>query len=628
MLQSIRELSKSWIFKTLMLLLVISFGVWGIGDMFRGNPQQREVARVGKVAIPVAALEYRFQTELPQARKAFGPDFTAAQAKKMGLLERILNAMMQESLFSQEAKRLGINVGDQVILDQLAAQPMFRDKDGKFNTQLWQQLLRQSGLTERGFLDREKQDLAQQIMLSPLASNLKTPQLIIDNLYRARGSKRLVEIVSLRNDSIKDIPTPSEDVLKAYYEEHADLFVAPEYRGMTVAELAGANLAKEVSVSDDDIKKAFEDRASELALPETRDLVHVILPSEAKAKELAQAAQASRNLNDTAKTKGLNPIAVNKVDEKTALPALANTVFSLEEGQVSDPVKSDLGWHVVQIKQVHISGKPAFEQVRDELKKTLLDERAGDLVAKMVNQLDDSLAGGKSLEEIADSYKLHLTRYASLDSSGTAPDGKKAQDIPAKDLVLRETFGLNAGETGQVLDDGKGNYYVVRLDQVTPSQTQPFPDVRAKAQAAWLAEQQTVKAAAEAEEIAKAMREGKPATSFASRPGVEVRLSKPLSLLGDTDKEIPLPALATLYGLKTGDVVTAKDVGKQLVLKLADIVPVDPKKPEGSRIKVVDDLEKQGTFDLMEQYSKNLTKVFPERINTETLNLMKSQGTD
>lgn len=624
MLQSIRDMSKSWIFKGLMTLLVVSFAIWGVGDIFRTNPGQREVARVGKISIPVQSLLFRFQLTLPEARQAFGPDLTETQAKQIGVLDRTLDVMMQEASFDQEVKRLGLDLSNTYVLKEIAKMPELRDENGRFDANRWRMALGRGGLTEAYFVAQKKGETLRGLLLRAVVANAQPPRTMIDDLYMARGAKRVFEVVTLRNESQTDIKKPSEDELKSYYEEHEDAFVAPEYRGLTIAKLDSDSVAKDVSISDEEIAKAYETRADELRKPELRDLVQIVFQDEEKAKAFSDSVKTSSSFADAAKAKGLTPVAMGAMDEKTILPELYTSVFSLEEGETSGPIKTDLGWHVVQVKKIRGGGVPPLAQIKEELRKQLQNERAGDVIARQINQIDDSIAGGQSLEDIADTLKLRLLRYASLDAAGNGPDGKPVNDLPMKTEILQTAFTLNPGEASQVFDDGQGHYFVVRADQIAPSHTLPFEEVRAKVLAGWTALRQDEAAAKAAEETASDMRAGKAATSFAARPGVEVRLSKPISQLGDTDADLPPEALSQALRLQKGDVITAAKPGKHYVLKLVDIVPVSAKKPDASRLKVQDDLQDRLRIDILEQYANSLRKDFPWKINTELLNSLKN----
>jgi len=166
----------------------------------------------------------------------------------------------------------------------------------------------------------------------------------------------------------------------------------------------------------------------------------------------------------------------------------------------------------------------------------------------------------------------------------------------------------------------------VRTDNVTPSQLRPFESVKDKVLAAWEAEQKAQEAARAAEKIAQSMREGKNATSLAAQPGVEVRLSKPVSLLGEMDREVPMETLPAILKMKKGDVITANTPGKQFVLRLADVIAADPAKDGGAKLKLADALRERVPYELIDQYSQFLRLRYPVRINLELFDLIKKQG--
>ena len=149
MLQTMRHLAQSWVFKGPMMLLVISFGIWGIGDIFRGNPLQRTVAKTGKMAISVQALDHAFQQALSRARQMFGPEFTPQQARQVGLLDQTLDNLIEHADVEQEIEKLGIDVSDRTMVEKMAVLPQFQDKSGKFDKNLLRQMAEQSGLGEK-----------------------------------------------------------------------------------------------------------------------------------------------------------------------------------------------------------------------------------------------------------------------------------------------------------------------------------------------------------------------------------------------------------------------------------------------------------------------------------------------
>ncbi|MDD5586724.1 MAG: SurA N-terminal domain-containing protein [Alphaproteobacteria bacterium] len=626
MLQVIRQLAKSWVFKALMVLLIISFGIWGIGDMFRGNPLQRTVAKVGDIAITVQALEREFEAALPEARQVFGPDLTAPKAREIGVLDRTLKVMMEHAAFDQEIKRLGINVSDKPVLDKIAAEPSLRDKNGNFQADLWRQALAKGGFSERSFLDNERRNAERRVLLLTLANDVKTPKVILDNLYRARGARRILEVLAVHNDSMKDIAQPDEKTLQEFHQQHGGAFSAPEYRAITVAKLSTDDVTKDISISEDDIRKAYDAHPEDVTLPEQRDFVQVILQDEAKAKAFADAAKASGDLRAAAKTQSLNPVDLDRVDEKSVLPELYTTLFAMQEKQVSEPTKTGFGWHVVQLKKIYAGGKQTFDEAKDKLREAMQREQSGDIVARMVNQLDDSLAAGHPLEDTADILKLRLVKIPAVDSTGKTPEDKEPEELPAREEVLKQAFGQAAGETSQVLDDKKGNYFVVRTDDITPAHVVPYEEVKEAVLKAWNEEQQAKQAVAKAEDIARELRDGAKIVSYASQPGIEVRFSKPISILGESDDDLPANAYPKILVMKKGDVVTAQGTDRQFVLRLADIASVDPAKPDSGMEKIAADLHDRVPYELVEEYSKFLRQRFPFKIDEQLLDSLKKKG--
>ncbi len=625
MMQSMRNLAHTKVVKGLMIILMISFAMWGIGDIFRGNPLERNVAKVGKISITVQDLDREFEQQLTRARQMFGPDLTAQQAKKMGILDKTLDNMVQRAEVDQAIKMLGIDVSQKMVLDEIAAQPQFRDKEGKFNQAMFRQLLRQQHLDERNFLSEGQLDMQRQQLIDAFKTEAKPPQTIIDGLYKARGQKRILDVVTLKNDSITNIPAPDDKALHDYYQQNLQPFTAPEYRAITIAKLSTDDVAKDIAISDEQVQKEYNDKKAQLAQPERRDIVQVVMQDETKAKQLAATATSSGNLTKSAKDIGFDTVPINGSDEQSLPSELAKPVFALQVNQVSQPVKSSLGWHIVQLKKITPAGTPEFKDVKDEMRKDMQRDQAIESVTKLVNQLDDQLAGGQSLDDIADGMKMRMIKIPAIDATGKTPDGKDPSELPAKDDVLKTSFGQNAGDTSPVLDDKNGNYFVVRTDEVTPSAPKPFEQVKDQVVAAWKTEQQAKAAKEAADKIAQALRDDKAPASFAGEKGIEVRTSAPISMLGDNDPALPPSVLPAIFHLKKGEVTTTSAGNQQIVLRLANLVEADPA-PDSAKLKITDELKKNATTELTQQYLDYLHQLFPVEINQDALETVRQQG--
>lgn len=625
MLQTMRHWAQSWVFKGLMLMLVISFGIWGIGDIFHGNPSQRTVAKVGGISITAQQLNHEFDLDLIQGRQVFGPSLTAQQAKQMGFIDKALDTMIDRALLDQKAHSLGIDISPQALLNKIAALPQFRDKDGRFNLPLFRQLMAQEHLNEHDFMEQGRQDMIRRQLMDVLDDPNKPVDFVINSLIKARGQKRFFDIVEIDENMLNDIPSPDDKTLHAFWQNNQQLFMSPEYRSGTIAVLSADNISKGIQISDDDLKKEYQKRSDDLIKPERRDIVQVLVQDEEQAKKIAEAAKESNDLQATAKSLGHEAIPLNQVDRKTLLPELAPAVFALQNGQISAPLKSSLGWHIVQIKKITAGGKISFDEAKDDLRESLKKDRAADAVTQLVNNMDDDLAAGHSLEDIADSLKLKLVKIPLVDVNGKMANGKEPSDFANKDDVLKAMYSQNSGETSSIMEDKQSDYYVVRTDDISPSAVKPFDKAKTEIASEWKKYEQIKHAETEAQDIAKAIREGKSLSSFTGS-GISARVSKAISLLANEDPTVPESIIPQMMKIKKGEVITASVPNKQFVIRLNKTAEINVGDDKAARIKLESELPHDVSDEIVEQYLQYLRQIYPVKIYQDVLDTIQPQN--
>jgi peptidyl-prolyl cis-trans isomerase D len=625
MLQSMRNLAQAWPVKLIMGLLMVSFCLWGIGDIFRGNPLGKTVTQVGKTEITVQDLNHAFDENLAQARQKLDPSMTAAQAREMGLLDKTLDTEVKRALVDQDVARLGLDVTPAAVLQIVSQQPQFRTKDGQFNKELFRALLENQRIGETQFLAQGKQEMERQIWLAALSGSRIVPQETIDALYLGRAQKRTLEVVLVDAPKIGGIPAPSDKELHDFYDKNDDLFMAPEYRGVTVALLNTENLAKDIQISDDQVKKEYDSKLDQLAQPEKRDILQVVTQDQAKAEALMKAARTSNDLATAAKSAGENAIPMNEVEEQSLMPELSKQIFALKEGQVSEPVKTQLGWHVLQLKKITAAGTPSFDAIKEKLRADMRRDQAVESSTRIVNQIDDQLAAGHALEDIADTQRLRLVKVPALDVTSKTPEGKLPAELLNKNEVARDAFAQNSGEVSPIEDDKAGTYFIVRTDEITQAGPKPFDAVKQQVADQWKLEAQMAKAKIEADKITKAMQDGKQASEFAHDDGVTVRMSNPLSQLGDTDPLLPASILAQAFKLKKGDVTQAEEQDKQYIVRLAAIADADPTKADPRKGMIAAEVKKNAGDELLDQYIQHLYTLFPVKTNQDLYDRMRQQ---
>jgi len=349
MLQAIRSKAGSFVVKLLFVLLILTFGIWGIGDIFRTRSSDTAVATVGDHSIRADELQTALRRALEQLSARFGSAIDLQQAKQLGLVDETLNQLIDRSLIDQEAARLQLDVSDDLIRNVITGNPSFKGSDGQFDRGLFNALLAANRLSEDQYVALLRHDIPRNDLLHAVTAGVSVPQPMVDLLYQYQNEKRIANIVSLPSSGAGDVGQPSETELKSFYDAHQDLFRAPEYRGFTLASLNPDDLAKDIEIPESKLKEEYNQRQDELQIPERREVEQILAPSEEKAKEAEAALAAGKDWREVATTiTGQNPdtIDLGLLKREEMPSALGDVAFELPLSKPSEPVKTPLGWHL------------------------------------------------------------------------------------------------------------------------------------------------------------------------------------------------------------------------------------------------------------------------------------------
>lgn len=622
MLQSMRKMAHSWMFKWLMCVLTLSL-IWSLGGTLRsGVTGEATVAKVGSHTITTQDLNLEFRRLLAYAQTMMGRDLSAADAKKLGLMDTALNNAVQRSTLDQETKRLKIEIAPEIAYAKIAAQPTFRNKDGSFNKEAFKRFLSTTQLNERDFA----QQIARDQVIDVFSATPPVTQTALDAIVQALAQKRILRVMEFKNSAVALNAKDADTALRAFYDQHGELFTAPEYRTITVASLSVSDITKDITVSDADVEKEYNANQDRYSKPERRDLIQVVVQNEEKAKKLADDAAAKGSLNLAAKASGYEVIPLSASDEKSLLPELVKPVFALAVGEITPAIKSDLGWHVLQVKKLLPAEKTPLKEVKETIRTTLLHDQAIESATKIVNNIDDELAAGHTLDDIAGSQKLTLNKLVPIDPQGLAADGKKPANLPSDGEALKTAFAQNSGEVSPIMDDRHGHYTIVRTDEVTPSKVRPFDEVKAQVKTLWQEQTQAKLAQERADKIAQAIRDGKGAMSAAEGLNLESRTSKPITMGGSTAPDLPSSALKAIYKMKKDEVITAHNGDSQMILQLARIEEGSNAEKDALRTKIGGELSAHRSDELLDLYGRYLGTLYPVNINRDAMTAIMGQG--
>src|SRR3954464_1763689 len=255
MLRGMRKASSNWLGKiimaTVMGVLIISFGVWGIADIFRGFGQST-LAKVGRTEISTEQFRQIYTDKLQQLGRSFGRPLTMDQARAFGLDRQVLQQTIAEAALDEEARRMGLGQSEAETMRMIYNDPNFKGIGGQFEPSRFQAVLRQFGYSEQRYVaDQRRVSLRRQIA-GTISAGLEPPKVLIDALSRFQNEARSVEYVKLDAAQAGPIDPPSPETLAGYFDEHKTQFRAPEYRKLSFVMVTPEEVGKWASVSDED----------------------------------------------------------------------------------------------------------------------------------------------------------------------------------------------------------------------------------------------------------------------------------------------------------------------------------------------------------------------------------------
>lgn len=581
MLNAMRKRVSSFFVTILMGLLIASFAIWGIGDVFRfgaGNA----IATVGETNITPQAYAREFQNEVSRWQQRFGSEFTVSQAREIGLHRQVLARMISRVSFDEAAQQLGLRASDAQVRDYIAGNEAFRNSLGEFDKMIYEDVLRRIGYTVATFEEASRDDLTREQLLSAVGTAAYVPDDLATLLYTYRAEKRVADVLEVKPASITDVPAPTDDELRAYYDENGQQFMAPEYRSLSYVMVTADDLAKGVQVTDQDIQDYYETHLDDYVTPEHRVVEQIVLFDEEEANDAYQAivggedflAVAKRTSGLTADDVKLGELTQQELAEDVS-PAAASRVFETAAGKVTEPQQSAFGWHLIRTTSVIPGKRTELADVRDQVEQLTKREAAIDDLFDMINAMEDELARGGSLIEVASIAGVGVTPVEAVDRTGLTPEGKKSPLVPDVPGFLREAFTLEPNAEPLVREAGAAGYYILSVDGVTPSTIKPFEDVREVVEANWTVDKRRQLARARADSLAEAAKSSDLKTILGKDAD---RLQQDVTIVRDPafgNAEISAEVRHTAFVTAPGDIAVSEtaDGSGFLVIKVKSRTP-------------------------------------------------------
>lgn len=487
MLDVFRRSTQGWIFKGLMGLLILSFLVWGIADVFR-NFTDTAPAQIGDMKLSQEAFRQAYTERMRDMGRQIGRALTPDQARAMGLDRQILSEMFSEAALDQKAKKLGLNVGDETLVKKIEKMPEFAGPAG-FSHEYFLLVLRSNQMSEAQYIDNERRLMLRQQINHGVAGDITVPKVMSDAVRRYQSEERSIEFVTLGKNEAGAIPAPTPEQLKAFYEERKPLFRAPEYRKLQMIVLTPDRVAASMIVSDADLEKLYESRKDRFITPEKRTVEQIVFQKPEEAAAASARLASGLSFDALVQERKLSPkdVALGTVTQREILdPAVANATFALASDQVSAPIAGRFGTVIVRVSKIEPSVGQAFSAVANDLRKEATTERARREILDLHDKIEDERASGSTIPEVASKLKLQVVTLDAVDRSGRKSDGTKVEGIPASPELIAAAFASRPGADNETIDlRNQGGYIWYDVASITPSRERTFDEVKAEVETRW-----------------------------------------------------------------------------------------------------------------------------------------------
>lgn len=635
MLSEMRSGVSGFFAKILLVLLVISFAFWGIGDIVT-RTAPGVVATVGAEDISIS----EFQRAIRDIRNTLGEHYSPELVKSLNLYQIKLNDLIHEKLLLQEAERLGISVSDDTIARMIGKDKMFQNPNGNFDRGMFSQILSQQGYSESDYIDALRRKLSGGIILRTLTQKPAYVPEMLDLLYKARYETRKITLITLSNSAALT-KEPTEQDLQGYFKKNQAAYRAPEFRSLQYILIDPAAIIKNTTVSRTELMELYQSRSSTLVKPEQREVEQLLYSQKDKAEKAYEMLMAGNTIPAVAKI--VPPINEDSLElglkTQGELPTGDKEVFGLDEGEFTKPVESPFGWHVFGVTKIQESRPLAFKDVKDSLEEELKQTKAEKELIRLAEKLEDTYSSGASLSEIATTLGVELKQAGPIDAEGNAPDRRSELDSVRFANSLKAAFELDKGEMSDIQTEADGSYVALELREITPARDRTFDEVRGAVASDWKKAELVNQLANNAKELGEQIAKSGNLSALDSKPGVKVETGTlnregafmPANGKEDGQQSLPEPLAVHVFLLSKKQPVTpplpSGDVF--LMAKLEEVLPAAAPGSGKSAKQDYDALKRSLAQDYRDevllQYFNSLRKLYPVTVNYAVIEAMMKQ---
>ena len=630
MLHFMRNLTGSWIGRTLLSVvmgfIMLSFVVWGIGDVFRGFGSN-SLAKVGSKEITPAAFKRGFDQQVQAAQQQARRNITADEARRAGLDRLALNKMISDSALDQKATALSLGMSNESVAKIIGEDPAFKSISGVFDKKRFDDAMRNSGYSEAEFVNEERRTYLRREIATSLAAEPKVPDVLLDAYNNYAAELRGIEYIALPAASVGTIAPPDDAALKTFFEARKAEFRAPEYRNITMLNLSPATFAKPDAISDADAAAAYERvKDKRFTTIETRKLEQLVFANEPDARAAQDKLKSGNTFAQVAEAAKLQPIDLGTKKQTELIDkAIADASFALPADGTTDPIKTTFGYALVHVSAINAASVKSLADVLPVLKQELAVERAKADIQVIHDKIEDQRASGKPLTEAAKSSGVDVVVMDGIDVNGLDKNGKPWLNLAEPVPFMKAVFASDIGVDNETILNRDGGFTWFEVQKIEPSRNRTLDEVKDRAVASWIEAETSKKLTETASDEVKKLNSGTSLNDIAVSLGNQtIKTASNISRSGKSDLAPNFVAQIFNQPLNGAASVGLID-GTRAVFKVTEskVPPLDKASPATKQIAA--QLKASIADDIIAQYLAKLQSDTGVTINEQVYNQIIGQ---
>jgi len=601
----------------LFALLIISFGIFGFQDPFRGVVGGGFV-QVGDREIRPLDVNRQVDVILERYRLEKGEVLSPSDAAQNGVTQEVLQNEVRRVATSEFGKKIGVVASQSAVTNLISATPGFKDALGRLSIE---QVAREAESRKMSVPEFEaflRDSLTGQYLEQAVEAALVTPEILTRPLLRFNGEMRTLSLARLSRESLPEPKTPPEAELRDFYAKNTARFQQPERRRISVISYSPADFLDKVELKDAEVKTEYDRRIRDFSSPETREVAQFTAADRNALQTFVDLVKSGTSLEEAIKKSA----GVTRVDLVVKPGDLTDKdydrfIFSSPVATLQGPLPLNNAFYAVQVNKVTPGVAKPFEEVAETVRSQLAEGEAQRLFNGSEEAFYDMAGGGASLEEISKDIGAPVIQFDAVNASGQTRKRVQPKLLADHPDAMKTLFALSAGQTTDVIES-ENDRAIFRVDEVIAPYTLPYEEVANDVRVIYLAQKMQEAADKIAADMVSAVKAGQPFDKAAAAQKMAALGS--VQVIRAANSPIDPNVREAAFKLQQGDVTVARDSqGAPWVVKVDKIEPLNPETEATLKTQIDQQVSQSLLGDVREVFALGLQAAVPIKPNEKAV---------